>query len=484
MRTKSLATENTLSTITPAEAEAKIAPVIALLEVPLLELRNALGTNTSAEPDPGVVAALTAATAATTATEDPHRLGLHALESTDTAAPATPALRRTATEVSAAADRGQRLSGLLGRAHSTQALAATKVDAIIADFRAKAKAAAPAVNGNNLDAIVELAEEAIQEAVGVVGNASTEMDQHTRETRGLNSDLGGTNGVTVPGGATEVAPGVYVLGTGGTDRSGWNGTTTTTDPATAAQIALQEALIDGGVALGTAAIDAGVTFGTHLIDKIAEVAMHGIDQGAELATAGIDTLAANATGQSATAPATTGPAPGAGGGNSGALFGGLGGTPADGGASPGTGVNAGARPNGGGDGNPGASAHGGGGASPGGGPNGGGLIPRGGANGAGPGTGDGANSGGGPSGAGNADDGSGPNPGAGPFVTPKAEAPVVPAPVIPAPKTEQQPEPSPQDAEPEQPMQGGVIPPGARPQQDEESERPQRGQPGVVPATV
>ncbi|MFD4429527.1 hypothetical protein [Nocardia sp. NPDC058497] len=311
MRAKSLVTETTLSTITPAEAEAKIAPVVALLEVPLLELRKSLGSNTSADPDAEVVAALTSATNATTATEDPHRLGLYALESTETAAPATPALRQTATEVSAAADRGQKLSTLLGQAHSTQATAAAKVDAIIADFRAKAKAAAPAVNGNNLDAIVELAEEAIQEAVGVVGSASTDMDQYTRNTRELTSDLGGTNGVTVPQGATEVAPGVYVLGTGGTSTNTIDTDTTTTDPATAAQIALQEALIDGGVALGTAAIDAGVTFGTHLIDKIAEVAMHGIDKGSELATTGIDTLAANVTGSegTATSPATTTPSP-------------------------------------------------------------------------------------------------------------------------------------------------------------------------------
>lgn len=332
MRAKSLVTETTLSTITQEEAEAKIAPVVALLEVPLLELRKSLGSNTSADPDAEVVDALTTASTATSATEDPHRLGLYALESTETAAPATPALRQTATEVSAAADRGQKLSTLLGQAHSTQATAAAKVDAIIADFRAKAKAAAPAVNGNNLDAIVELAEEAIQEAVNVVGTASTEMDEHTRNTKELTSDLGGTNGVTVPPGAVEVSPGVYVLGTGGTSTNTIDTDTTTTDPATAAQIALQEALIDGGVSLGTAAIDAGVTFGTHLIDKIAEVAMHGIDKGAELATTGIDTLAANVTGTgtegTATAPATTTPTPTTpstnGGGNSGGLFAGLG----------------------------------------------------------------------------------------------------------------------------------------------------------------
>ncbi|MFC6009864.1 hypothetical protein [Nocardia lasii] len=323
MRTKSLVTDTTISTTTQAEAEAKIAPVIALLEVPLLELRKSLGSNTSADPDAAVVSALSTATAATTATEDPHRLGLYALESTETAAPATPALRRTATEVSAAADRGSTLSAVLGKAYSTQATAAAKVEAIIADFRAKAKAAAPAVNENNLDAVVALAEEAISEAVSVVGKASTEMDQHTRDTSGLTSDLGGTNGVTVPVGATEVAPGVYVLGTGGSETSSWKDDDEDLDPATAAQIALQEALIDGGVSLGTAAIDAGVTFGTHLIDKIAEVAMHGIDKGAELATTGIDTLAANVTGTegTSTAPATSTPsttAPATNGGGTGA----------------------------------------------------------------------------------------------------------------------------------------------------------------------
>ncbi|MFD3704140.1 hypothetical protein ACFWUP_13435 [Nocardia sp. NPDC058658] len=422
MRAKSLVTETTVSTITPAEAEAKIAPVIALLEVPLLELRKSLGSNTSPDPDASVVAALTSASAATTATEDPHRLGLYALESTETAAPATPALRQTATEVSAAADRGTRLSSLLGQAHSTQATAAAKVDAIIADFRAKAKKAAPAVNENNLDAIVALAEEAISEAVGVVGNASTEMDQYTRDTKGLTSDLGGTNGVTVPTGATEVAPGVYVLGTGGTETSSWDSSDDDEDldPATAAQIALQEALIDGGVSLGTAAIDAGVTFGTHLIDKIAEVAMHGIDKGAELATTGIDTLAANATGTeggTSTAPAGTAPtAPSTNGGGTGTntLFGGLGG-----GTSPGN--------NSGGGGNDsGASAK------------------------------------------------------------PETPAPAAPIPSNQVPKTEQ-PQQAPSNPAPsQQPMQGGVVPPAARPQQDQEAEKPsaapKHGQPGVVPA--
>ncbi|MFD4439814.1 hypothetical protein ACFWPK_08550 [Nocardia sp. NPDC058519] len=427
MRAKSLASETTLSTITPAEAEANIAPVIALLEVPLLELRSSLGSNTSADPDAAVVAALTSASAATTATEDPHRLGLYALESTETAAPATPALRQTATEVSAAADRGTRLSSLLGQAYSTQSTAAAKVDAIIADFRAKAKRAAPAVNGNNLDAIVELAEEAISEAVGVVGNASTEMDQYTRNTRGLTSDLGGTNGVTVPTGATEVAPGVYVLGTGGSDTSSWNDSSwddddDNIDPATAAQIALQEALIDGGVSLGTAAIDAGVSFGTHLIDKIAEVAMHGLDKGSELATTGIDTLAANAAGTegTATAPAGTSPAaPSTNGGGTGTntLFGGLGGGPSTGG---GTSTGAGA------------------------------------------------------------------NNDSGASAKPEAPAPAAPFQSNQAPKTEQPPQAPITPAPAQQPMQGGVVPPGARPQQDQETEKPsaapRHGQPGVVPA--
>ncbi|MEV0061554.1 hypothetical protein [Nocardia sp. NPDC050718] len=424
MRAKSLVTETTLSTTTQEEAEAKIAPVVALLEVPLLELRKSLGSNTSADPDATVVSALTTASTATSATEDPHRLGLYALESTDTAAPATPALRQTATEVSAAADRGQRLSTLLGQAHSTQSTAAAKVDAIIADFRAKAKAAAPAVNGNNLDAIVELAEEAIQEAVTVVGTASTEMDEHTRNTKELTSDLGGTNGVTVPPGAVEVSPGVYVLGTGGTSTNTIDTDTTTTDPATAAQIALQEALIDGGVALGTAAIDAGVTFGTHLIDKIAEVAMHGIDAGADLATTGIDTLAANVTGTgtdgTATTPATTTPSPTTpstnGGGNSGGLFAGLGNGDTTTKPEPSNNNN-------------GASTK--------------------------------------------------PAPAAPSTPAPSGQSPVVEqpqqAPAAPAPAQQQ-------------PSQTGVIPPASRPQQDQESERPsaapKHGQPGVVPATA
>src|SRR3546814_7795495 len=71
------------------------------------------------------------------------------------------------------------------------------------------------------------------------------MDQYTRDTKGLTSDLGGTNGVTVPTGATEVAPGVYVLGTGGSDTSSWDDSSwddddDNIDPATAAQIRSEE----------------------------------------------------------------------------------------------------------------------------------------------------------------------------------------------------------------------------------------------------
>ena len=418
----------TVSTTTIEDAEAKIAPVIALLEKPLLQLREALGTNTSAEPNADALALLGTASAAVTATEDPHRLGLYALESTDTAAPATPALRRTATEVSGAGDRGQTLTTLLGQAHATQSTAAAKVDAIIADFRAKAKKAAPAVNSTNLDAIVALAEEAVSEAVSVVGTAQTDMDTHTRDSKALTTDLGGTNGVTIPPGATEVSPGVYVLGTGGTDTSGTStlgtttgGTTSTGDPAVDAQIALQAALIDGGVSLGTSAIDAGVSFGTHLIDKIAEVAMHGIDKGAELATTGIDTLAAGVTGGDATTdPAATAPgatAPSTNGGtNTGGLFAGLGGN------------SAAAKPD----------------------------APA----------------------AADGEDSTKPEP-------------AKPAPVQTAPKTEMPfqspatPSQAPATAQPG--MSGGVVPPATgRPAQDQETERPsaapKHGQPGAVPA--
>lgn len=269
-----------LSDIPHAEADP---PIVAELLAPLLELRAALGDGTGLDPD--TAAALTAAADAAAAAEDPARLGTYALESTGTAPDAVPVIRRTGTEVAALADHTGTLSSLLDDAYTTRNTAAARVDAIIADFRRRARPmAAAATSQADIDAIIELAAQSIRDGVSAVDTARGEMDGHRRRAASYNQGADAPR-VTVPH-SYRAAPGVL------------GAAPAVTDPAAAAQIALNQALIAGGVQLGTAAIDAGVQIGTRIVDGIVQVATHGIDTGAALAEQAITTAAA------ATDPAT------------------------------------------------------------------------------------------------------------------------------------------------------------------------------------
>ncbi|MGY4101774.1 hypothetical protein ACW2Q0_19795 [Nocardia sp. R16R-3T] len=259
-------------------------PIVAALVEPMLRLRASLGSGV-ATPDPSVVNALSAASTQAADTEGPHREGLHALESTWTsraADDAVPALRTTQTQIGDITDRGPEYLSVLGAAHATSARAAQKVDQIIADFRRDAKQImSTASASSDTDAVIARATQALRDAVTAVSTAQSEMDGHTARL-----DAMGPLTVSTPQGIGTAQPTVVPGTTNDTTTAGV--TTTPLDPVQAAQLQLQQYLINAGVSVGTAAIDAGVNIGTHLIDKIAEVGTHAMDTVAASADKAID----------------------------------------------------------------------------------------------------------------------------------------------------------------------------------------------------
>ncbi|WP_063021755.1 hypothetical protein [Nocardia niwae] len=273
-------------------------PIVAALVKPMLALRSSLGTGVGV-PSAAATGALSAASTQAADTEGPHREGLHALESSWTsqaADSAVPALRTTQTQIGDISDRGPAYLSVLADAHATSGRAARRVDQIIADFRRDAREILDnASSAPETDAVIARATLALRDALTTVTAARTEMDDHTRRL-----DEMGPLTVTAPsgvsqgqaagqGGTGQVVPGTTVPGTTvpGTTTPA---TTQPMDPALAAQLQLQQALISAGVDLGTTAINAGVDIGTHIIDKIAEVGIHGIDTVAAAADKAIPEL--------------------------------------------------------------------------------------------------------------------------------------------------------------------------------------------------
>ncbi|MBU3061536.1 hypothetical protein KO481_08370 [Nocardia sp. NEAU-G5] len=294
-------------------------PIIARLVQPLLALRASLGTG-AGTPNQAIVAALTRSTTQAAGTEAPHREGMQALESTwsgPAADAAVPALRTTRTQIGDISDRGPQYVQVLSEAQATSARAATKVDGIIADFRQDARTilhnakAAP-----DTDAVITRASQALREAITAVNTAKTEMDGHTRKLNSM-----GPLTVTTPAdlslndNSNSSAPTYssnYSTNNSSYDSNGSNygsnnsyspdnsytgapnevvnGNSKPLDPATAAQLQLQEQLLAAGVNVGSDAINAGVSIGSELIDKIAEVGEHAIDQGATVAEQAIPQL--------------------------------------------------------------------------------------------------------------------------------------------------------------------------------------------------
>ncbi|MGQ4619597.1 hypothetical protein [Nocardia sp. R7R-8] len=289
LRKRAHTTQPAAETARPASTEPGVdPPIVAALVEPLLRLRSSLGSGVGV-PSAAATAALSAAATQAADTEGPHRDGLYALESTWTsqaADSAVPAMRRTQTQIGDISDRGPAYLSVLADAHATSGRAARRVDQIIADFRRDAREILDnATSAPETDAVITRATQALRDALTTVTAARTEMDDHTRRL-----DEMGPLTVTTPSGVAQGQVG-YPGGTGqvvpGTTTPA---TTQPMDPAMAAQLQLQQALISAGVDLGTTAINAGVDIGTHIIDKIAEVGIHGIDTVAAAADKAIPEL--------------------------------------------------------------------------------------------------------------------------------------------------------------------------------------------------
>lgn len=278
----------------PTAAAQTDPPIIEALAAPLLMLRASLGSGAST-PAEAVTAAVTGAADIAAATDRPHGAALHALGSSwdaTTADSALPTLRTTREEIAVLAEHGPAYVGLLGDAHDTAARARRDVDDIITRFRTNARQALTAASAApDADAVIDLAADAIRQAVARVTVAQSEMDDHTRRLRALPpatiTTLAGyapaPGQVPTAAGATPVAP---------------------VDPATAARMQLQQQLLSAGVQLGAAAIDAGAEVGLRIIDKLAEVGTHAIDAAGQVAAAAQAALAPGQTTPAGAEPTT------------------------------------------------------------------------------------------------------------------------------------------------------------------------------------
>lgn len=301
-----------------ATAPGADPPIVATLVRPLLQLRASLGTG-RAVPSETVTTALSTASSRAAGTEDPHRQGMHALESTwagQGADNTVPALRTTQTQIGDISDRGPAYLAVLADAHATSARAAQRVDQIIADFRRDARTIlGNATAAPDTDAVITRATQALRDAITTVTTAQTEMNDHTQRLTAMGpltvtdySSPGTTPPATTP---TQYGSGTgqyqFDQGTGTSPQGAYSPGTTYTpggasspgtyaagvvppqlDPVAAAQLQLQEQLIGAGVQVGTAAINAGVTIGQDLIDKIAEVGTHAMDTVASSADKAIE----------------------------------------------------------------------------------------------------------------------------------------------------------------------------------------------------
>jgi len=358
-----------------ADAGSDPAIVATLLE-PILRLRESLGPG--GVDTAGIAEALRTAQRAAISAETPGRVGVHALESTQTAPQAVPVIRRTDSEVAALAQHTETLSTLLADAVATRDAAANRLDAIIADFRRRARPmAAAATSQADADAIISVGAQSLRDAVSTINHARGDMDGHRRQAvahgeagprvtvpegyqsllssntgdsdadssssssatpsssrpSSMSTDDDTTSSTTSTGTGTSAGTGMSTGASPSTSSStstGMGGGADIpmtpippgTDPRVAAEIALNNALVQGGVSLGTSAIDGGVEIGSKVVEGITEVATHGIDTGAGLAEQGITALAPGADPDATTDPAASPGSPT--GPGSGSLFGGLG----------------------------------------------------------------------------------------------------------------------------------------------------------------
>ena len=313
------------------DAESWVMGLIA----PLTATRAGLGDGSRPE---GLDITLSALVTSIESTETATRRGIHALASPRTVEYAVPTLSTTNTEIAAIGDVVNVLAGLVDSAFAARAVAAGKLDTIIADYRAAAvPIAAAATTQTDLDAVVKLATTALSDGQAVANEVVTQIGEHTTTAYNANPNNTGEGGVTVPpniaatganpnaigvsnGNSTGLGSGANnTLGTGdgsgakpndvgnGTDITATapasvqptatvpatlTGTTTTiTDPVLAAQVEVQKAALSAGVTIAKDAMTAGTTIANSLISNISGVITHSIDKGGELAEKGIDKLA-------------------------------------------------------------------------------------------------------------------------------------------------------------------------------------------------
>ncbi|WP_067574478.1 hypothetical protein [Nocardia acidivorans] len=312
--------------------------LVSALVAPLLKLRAALGTG--ARPDDKALSALTQVSTTVRASEDTHRSGATQLTSAETALAAVPAITKTTTETAGLADVSDKLTPLLTSAYDTRDQAATKLDTLIANFRAQATPLVKTARSQaDLDTVVNLAADYVTDGVNVVKAADGDMDTYTTQVKQISAD---SPGVTVPAATVDTTgknpsttntttyPNTYNNGWNSqypnSNNNGWNsnysngwnnssynnGTNTNylnsslaqSNPELAAQLTLQTALISAGVTLGSALITGGVTLGSALIDKGSTVITTAIEKGEAY---GEKALAANTTSGTTTTGGTTTP---------------------------------------------------------------------------------------------------------------------------------------------------------------------------------
>jgi hypothetical protein len=103
-----------------------------------------------------------------------------------------PVMARTRREIATTAELGPEYAALLTSAHTTNAATARKVEQIIAEFRRDGRALVDtATTAPDGDGLIDLASHALREALTVVDDAQSEMDERNPNPHGANTETSG-----------------------------------------------------------------------------------------------------------------------------------------------------------------------------------------------------------------------------------------------------------------------------------------------------
>ncbi|WP_280255984.1 hypothetical protein [Nocardia wallacei] len=239
-------------------------PLVAALAGPLYALRTALGSGASV-PAAAISGALGDAAAHLGGTEDAHRAGIAAVESTaigSAADAAVPVMRAAAADVIALHDRTGAYLDLLAAAHTTTSIARARMDRIIAEFRSDANGMMSVASAlSDTDAVIDRGALALREALVVITAARTELDDHGRRLDAVTTPVSEA--------ATTAEPDTSSLGAGAA-----------ASPAMTklAEAQVQIAALQAAVQLGTSALNAAVQAGTGLVERVAEAVGYGVEE--------------------------------------------------------------------------------------------------------------------------------------------------------------------------------------------------------------